>query len=71
MKRKYIYLVDDHQYPIIAKLVKGSFMKCVTERSNKENSAVVKFWRAKGTFEIKDSVFMYNGKKVSLEKGNF
>lgn len=41
-------------------------MKPITERSKTENSAVVKFWHAKGNFEIKYDVLAYNGKKVSL-----
>lgn len=41
-------------------------MKPITERSKTENSAVVKFWHAKGNFEIKYDVLTYNGKKVSL-----
>ena len=55
MKRKYIHLVDD-DYPILAKLAKG----------NLEKSATVKFWLAKGMFEIKDGVLSYNGKYIIL-----
>ena len=66
MKKRYIYPVYDGLYPIVTMLVKASFVKLVTERSKKENSAVVKFWIAKGKLEIKDGVLTYNGKKVSL-----
>ena len=43
IKRKYIPPVDNNQYPILAKLAKGIFVKTVTERSKKESNAVVKF----------------------------
>ena len=61
-----IYTVDDDQYPIRSKLAKGNFVKPLTGRSNKENSAVLKFWSGKGKFEIKDGFLTYIGKKVSL-----
>ena len=32
----------------------------------KGRSAVVKFWRAKEKFKMKDGTLMYNGKKVSV-----
>ena len=71
MKRKRIHLVDDDQYPLLAKLVEGSFVKLVAERSKKERSAVVKFWSTKGKFEIKDGFLPNNGEKVSLVKASF
>ena len=66
MKRRYIHPVDKDQYPVLAKLAKESSVKPVTERSKKENNALVKFWRSKGKFEIKNGVLTYTGKKVSL-----
>lgn len=66
IKRKCIHPVDDDQYPVLAKLAKASFVKPITERNKTENSAAVKFWHAKGNFEIKYDVLTYNGKKVSL-----
>ena len=47
-------------------LQKGVFWNLILERSKKEKSDVVKFWRAKGKFEIKDDVLRYNGENVSL-----
>ena len=63
-RRQYIHPVDDEQYPILLKLAGGNFKTPVHERSKKEKSAVVKFWRAKGKFEIKDGVLMYDDKQV-------
>lgn len=56
MKRKYIHLVDDDQYLMLAKIAKG----------NLEKKSIVKFWLAKGMFEIKDSLLRYNGKYTIL-----
>ena len=69
IERKYSHTVDDDQYPIFAKLAKGSFVK--PESSKKEKSVVVKFWRAKRKFEIKDGGLTYNGKKISLAIKSF
>ena len=65
-KRKYIHSNDGDQFPKLAKIAQGSFVKHVTEWSKKEISAAVKFWRVKGKFKIKDGVLKYTGKKVSL-----
>ena len=58
--------MDDEQYPILVRLTEGRFLKPVAERTKKGRSAVVKFWRPKGKFKMKDSALMYNGKKVSV-----
>ena len=70
-KRKYIHPVDDEQYPILHKLASGKYRKAVNERSKKERTAVVKFWRAKGKFKVKDGVLMYDEKQVSVIKTFF
>ena len=56
MKRKYIHPVDDGKYAILAKFIKGSFVKSFTERSKKDNGTAVQFWRVKEGFEIKGGV---------------
>ena len=66
IRKKYTHAVDDEQYPILVRLTEGKFLKPVAERNKKERSAVVKFWRVKGKFKMKDGALMYNGKKVSL-----
>ena len=66
IRKKYKHAVNDEQYPILVRLTEGKFLKPVAERSKKERRAVVKFWRAKGKFKMKDGALMYNGKKVSV-----
>ena len=39
---------------------------CGEKQEGKERSALVKFWRAKGKFKMKDGALMYNGRKVSV-----
>ena len=59
MKKKYFHPIDDdEQYPILAKLAKGSLANPVTKKSKKENSAVVKFWSAKEKFKAKDRIIL-------------
>ena len=71
-KKKYVHPVDDdEQYPILAKLAKGSLANPVTKKSKKENSAVVKFWGAKEKFKAKGRVLTCNGKEVSLVRTSF
>ena len=54
IRKKYTHAVDDEQYLILVRLTEGKFLKPVAERNKKGRSAIVKFWRAKGKFEIKD-----------------
>ena len=71
-KKKYVHPVDDdEQYPILAKLAKGSLANPVTKKSKKENSAVVKFWSAKEKFKAKDRALTCNGKEASLVRTSF
>ena len=65
IRKKWTQAVTDEQYPILGRLTKGKFLKPVAER-NKERSANVKFWQAKGKFKMKDGTLMYIDKKVSV-----
>ena len=57
---------NDEEYPVLVRFTEGKFLKPVAERKKRERSAVVKFWRAKGKFKMKDGALMYNSKKVSV-----
>ena len=66
-QEKYIQPLDEAEYKILLLLVQGQFTKPVKERSVKEKSVIVKFWRAKGKYHCdrKDSsVLYYDGRKV-------
>ena len=63
IRKKYTHAVDNEQYPTLVRLTEAQFLKPVAQ-INKERSAVVKFWWAKGKFRMKDGALMYNGKKV-------
>ena len=58
IRKKNTYAIDDEQYPILARLPEGKFLKPVAERNKKEKSAVVKFWQAKGKCKMKDGALM-------------
>ena len=52
------------------KIASGKFVKPVTERSRKEKSAVVKFWRSKGKYTLSDDdtpALLYNGERVCAD----
>ena len=58
-REKFTHAVEDDEYEILKKLAQGKFSKPVKERMNKEKSAVVKFWRAKGMFTLSDEIQIY------------
>ena len=58
MYKKKIHAVDDEQYLILVRLTEGKFLKPFAERNKKGRSAIVKFWRAKGKFKMKDGALM-------------
>jgi hypothetical protein len=67
-KSKYLHPIDDEEYKILVTLTLGRFQKPVKERSVKEKSAVVRFWRAKGKFSVgQDKKLYYDGKQVRID----
>ena len=64
------HAIDDEEYEILKQLVTRKFVKPVKERSRKEKSAVVKFWRSKGKYTVSDddtSALLYDGKQVCAD----
>ena len=43
----YIHRVNEEDYKILKDLAEGIFTKSKKERTRKEKSAVIRFWRAK------------------------
>ena len=58
----YIHWVDEGGYKILKDLAEGTFTKSKKERTRKEKSAVVRFWRAKGKFKVMQGKLYYDGK---------
>ena len=61
------HTLDDEEYEILKQLATGKFVKPVKERSRKEKSAVIKFWRSKGKYTVNDdnsSALLYDGKQI-------
>ena len=63
--KQYLHPIDDDEYELIKLLVKGQFSKPIKERTRKEKNAVIKFWRNKSKFEVKeDGKLYFTGKEV-------
>ena len=61
----YIHLVDEEDCKILKDPTKGTFTKSKKERTRKEESTVIRFWRAKGRFKVIQGKLYYDGKEVS------
>ena len=48
------HAIDDEEYEILKQLATEKFVNPVKERSRKEKSAVIKFWRSKGKYTVSD-----------------
>ena len=47
-------------------LIQGIFQKPKLDRTQKEKSVIVRFWRAKGRFKVRDGKLFFYEKEVSL-----
>ena len=64
--KQYLHPLDDDEYELIKLLMKGEFRKPIKERTRKEKSVVIKFWRNKTKFELKeDGKLFFAGKEVN------
>ena len=64
------HAIDDEKYEVLKQLAAGKFAKSAKERSRKEKSAVVKFWRSKAKYTVSDddtSALLYDGKQVCAD----
>ena len=64
------HAIDNEEYDILKQLATGKFVKPVKERSKKEQSAVVKFWKSKEKYTVSDddtSALLYDGKQVCAD----
>ena len=61
----YTHPVDEEDYKILRDLAEGTITKSKKERTRKEKSAAIRFWRAKGKFKVTQGKQYYDGKEVS------
>ena len=66
--KNYIHPVDDDEYELLKELAEGKFCKPKKEMTRKEKSVVIRFWRAKGKFQVPEGKLHYDGKEVCLFK---
>ena len=60
----FIHHFSEKTYKNPMKLGKDEFNVPVAARSNVEQAAVVKFWRANGKFTCQGNILLYDGKNV-------
>ena len=61
----YIHPIDEEDYKVLKDFAEGTFTKSRKERTRKEKSTVIRFWRAKGKFKVIQGKLHYDGKKIS------
>ena len=64
------HAIDDEEYDILKQVATGKFVKPVKERSRKEKTIVVKFWRSKGKYTVSyddTSALLCDGKQVCAD----
>ena len=61
----YIHPVDEEDYKILKDLAEGTCTKSKKECTRKDESTVIRFWRAQGKFKVIQGKLYYDGKEVS------
>ena len=62
---KYIHAMDEEEYTIIVKLLKGTFNVPVSRRTRVQKSAIVKYWRLKEELSLNtNGALLHQGKRV-------
>ena len=59
-----ISTLDNETYDVFVQLIKGEFAVPVKSRTNKQKSAVVRFWRNREKLSLKGGMLCFNGKRV-------
>ena len=64
------HAIDDKEYETLKQLATEKFVDLVNERSRKEESAVIKFWKSKRKYNVSDdktSALLYDDKQVCAD----
>ena len=64
MTKDYIHPVCDSDYEILKQLAEGTFSKAKNERTCKEKSAVVKFWRRKRKSKVVNGEMYFGEREI-------
>ena len=64
-----ISTLDDETYDLFVQLIKGEFAVPVKSRTNKQRSALVRFWRNGDNLSFHGGMLCFNGKRVVKKEG--
>lgn len=59
-----ISTLDNETYDVFVQLIKGEFAVPVKSKTNKQKSAVVRFWRNREKLSLQGGMLCFNGKRV-------
>lgn len=62
----HMHTFENKDYEILQMLVKETFQKPNKDRTQKEKTAIARFWRAKGSFKVRHGKLFSDEKEVSL-----
>ena len=64
-----ISTLDNETYDLFVQLIKGEFAVPVKRRTNKQRSALVRFWRNRDNLSLRGGMLCFNGKRVVKKEG--
>ena len=62
----YLHPLDNEDYETLKMLIKGTFKKQKKDGTWQGKIALVRFWRARGRFKVRDRMLFFDEKEVSL-----